>query len=188
MIVMKFGGTSVQDAPAMENVCNIVAQRVEQQPLVVLSACAGVTSALIRIVTAAAGGDESSALSEINALRDRHIAIANQLLGKSKDEVLKSLMDDFTGLEQIVKSISVLKHITPRTLDQCAALGEQWSSLLLHNALRQRGVRCELVVARNVMITDAEFTHASPLFESITQKARRVLFPLILQGSVVVTQ
>jgi aspartate kinase len=188
MIVMKFGGTSVQDAAAMENVCRIVAERIKQKPLVVLSACAGVTNALIHLVTAAADGDEESAVSEIGTLRDRHISIAHHLLANSQDDVVQSLESDFGELQRLVKSISVLKHLTPRTLDQCVAFGEQWSSLLLHGALKQRGIRCERVDARDVMMTDAEFTRASPLFEDTTQEIRRVLLPLILQGTVVITQ
>src|SRR5262245_14469251 len=49
MIVMKFGGTSVQDATAINQVVEIVSARLADQPVVVVSAMTGVTDALLRI-------------------------------------------------------------------------------------------------------------------------------------------
>ena len=49
MIVLKFGGTSVKDAPAMRRAVDIVGARVERRPLVVLSAIAGATNALLQL-------------------------------------------------------------------------------------------------------------------------------------------
>jgi len=186
MIVMKFGGTSVQDAPALENVCRIVARHKGLHPVVVVSACAGVTNALVRIANSAAASHETT--SEVNALRSRHALIAAELLGNKKGEVLESLEKDFNELESLIKSIAVLQHLPPRTLDQVAAYGELWSSLLLAAALQQRGIRCERKDARTVLATDSEFTHAAPLFDLVAQNAHREFAPPLELGAVVVTQ
>ena len=50
MIVMKFGGTSVQDATAIRRVASIVTLRLAEQPLVVVSAMGGVTDKLVQAV------------------------------------------------------------------------------------------------------------------------------------------
>ena len=47
MIVMKFGGTSVQDAKAIERAGSIVKGRIAQKPVVVVSAMAKVTDQLL---------------------------------------------------------------------------------------------------------------------------------------------
>ena len=62
MIIMKFGGTSVEDARAMRNVAEIVRQRLNQQPVVVASACAGVTNALLSLARWCAGWRKGNAL------------------------------------------------------------------------------------------------------------------------------
>src|SRR6266849_7859486 len=55
MIVMKFGGTSVQDAKAIERVAHIVQGRLADRPVVVVSAMAKVTDSLLAMGTAAGG-------------------------------------------------------------------------------------------------------------------------------------
>src|SRR5437867_12842597 len=121
MLVMKFGGTSVQDAAAVENACKIIASRSGRKPLVVVSACSGVTNALIGLAHAAADDKRTSTLADIRELRDRHIKIAKKLLTDSRENVLRTLRSDFGELERLLQSISVLRHLTPRALDQCAA-------------------------------------------------------------------
>ena len=62
MIVMKFGGTSVQDARAIERAAAIVRGRLEQKPVVVVSAMAKVTDQLLTMARAAGAGDRKTAL------------------------------------------------------------------------------------------------------------------------------
>ncbi len=57
MIVMKFGGSSVQDATAIRRVASIVAPRLAEQPLVVVSAMGGVTDKLVQVAETAARGE-----------------------------------------------------------------------------------------------------------------------------------
>src|SRR5215470_1881517 len=72
MIVMKFGGTSVQDANAIERAGTIVKGRLGQKPVVVVSAMAKVTDQLLTMARAAGNGDRKTALHLSRALRERH--------------------------------------------------------------------------------------------------------------------
>jgi aspartate kinase len=56
VIVLKFGGTSVQDAEAIDRVAGIVRGRMPGRPLVVVSAMAGATNALLAIGEQASKG------------------------------------------------------------------------------------------------------------------------------------
>lgn len=196
MLVMKFGGTSVQDAAAIRNVANIVIRERERTPLVVVSAGAGVTDALLGIAQKSAGGKVEEAAADIMALHDRHAGIAESLLLEAKsrrsDEALalvkSKIARDCRQLEKLAQSLAVLQELTPRILDQFTAFGEQWSSLLLSQELLQRGVAVSLVDARKVLVTGNEFTRAAPLFDRIDTKAREIFLPLLQKGAIVVTQ
>ncbi|MBI3766665.1 MAG: lysine-sensitive aspartokinase 3, partial [Ignavibacteriales bacterium] len=69
MIVMKFGGTSVEDATAIRRVIDIVRRERYRRPLVVVSACAGVTNSLIKIAHAVRDGDQRLSLEVLETLR-----------------------------------------------------------------------------------------------------------------------
>ena len=68
MIVCKFGGTSVQDAAAIERLVRIVSQRREERPLVVVSALAKVTDALARLAETVRIGDAGAINDVLDAL------------------------------------------------------------------------------------------------------------------------
>ena len=56
MIVMKFGGTSVESAEAIERAAKIVSSRRKRLPVVVVSAMAKVTDQLVSMGQKAASG------------------------------------------------------------------------------------------------------------------------------------
>src|SRR5512145_692240 len=197
MIVMKFGGTSVQDAAAMRNVTDIVLRARAHTPLVVLSACSGVTNGLINLAKKSAAGHVQEAMDSVAALRDRHCAIAEMLFqgagaqqGESRSNsqalalVKNKVAHDCGDLEKLVQSLAVLKELTPRTLDQFAAYGEQWSSLLFSHELLQRGVGAHLIDARKILVTGDEFTRATPSIDRTTAKAREFILPLLQKGTI----
>ena len=74
MIVVKFGGTSVGDAEAIERAAEHRARRASPgRPLVVVSAMAGATNALSRSPSRPSRGQLVGAVSAVEALRDRHL-------------------------------------------------------------------------------------------------------------------
>ena len=83
MIVMKFGGTSVQDAAAIDRAAAIVRARLPEKPVIVVSALSKVTDALLATGRAAGNGDRDGALDLARALRERHYTTASELLGTS---------------------------------------------------------------------------------------------------------
>src|SRR4029077_20529997 len=81
MIVMKFGGTSVEDSSAIDRAAKIVAGRRDQLPVVVVSAMSKVTDQLLAAGQAAGSGDPARALELSRGLRERHYTTAGELLG-----------------------------------------------------------------------------------------------------------
>ncbi len=186
MIVVKFGGTSVGDAHAILRACDIVRSRLQRRPIVVVSALAGTTNALIALAEQAAEGQLIGAIRGVEALRERHVAVAESVLAGSDDstDVVTDMMATFDELASLAEALSVLGHQTARSMDAIAAKGEQLSSVLLVAAFRARGIPADLVDASSVMITGDEFGKAEPKTERIAEAAQRVLRPIAEQGRV----
>ena len=186
MIVVKFGGTSVADAAAIARAAAITRSRAPRQPVVVVSALARATNELLAAAEQAAQGQLIVALRGIEGLRERHLAEAEALLGGGGDAddvrgELSAMCDELASLSE---ALSVLGHLTPRSLDAIAAYGELLSAALVHAAFRRYDLPVELVDARDVMVTDELHTRAVPDFDAITESARRVLGPMLSHGRV----
>ena len=188
MIVMKFGGTSVEDAAAMRNVSAIVARELDRAPLVVVSACAGVTNALVAVAQAGAAGAFADVRVSVGALRDRHRGIALDLLEKGAAPVLDQVEMLFDRL--LARVTTPLSHLEllPELLDDVTSYGERLSSLLLAACMEQQGTPVYLLDAREVLVTDATFTSAVPLQEPTDDRMSGRCRPHLGRGRVVVTQ
>lgn len=186
MIVVKFGGTSVGDAAAIERLAGIVRARLARRPIVVVSAMGGATNALIAIAELAAEGQLISAIRGVETLRERHLAAAEQLLGDAPQahDVMGELSATFDELASLAEALSVLGHATARSKDAISAKGEMLSSLLVTAALSARGIPAEHVDASTVMITGDQFGKAEPRPDRIAETAQLALRPLVDRGVV----
>ena len=187
MIVCKFGGTSVGDAAAIARTAAIIADRRERQPIVVVSALGGTTNKLLQIAEQAAKGQLIGALSAVEGLRDRHLAQTEALLRDDPAalaDVAGELSAMFDELAALAEALKTLGDLTPRSLDAIASLGEQLSSVLVVAAFQRRGLPAEHVDARQVMITDAQYTRAEPQPEAIAEAAQRLVMPLVRDGRI----
>ena len=185
MIVVKFGGTSVGDAAAIERATDIVRGRLARQPLVVVSALAGTTNTLLSIAEQAEKGQLIGALRGVEGLRERHLAEASKLLGdrEAGADIAADLSAMFDELASLAEALSVLGHLTPRSLDAIASIGERLSSHLVVAVLCARGIPAQLVDAGDVMITDNHFTRAEPQPELIAEATQRIVRPLLESGT-----
>lgn len=197
MIVMKLGGTSVQDAAAINTAAGIVAGRLDRVPVVVVSAMARVTDSLVRIARTARERRADMALAEVGELRTRHLATAKELLEGSPEPLstaglLKGVEleveNQFAELENLVRSVATLGELTPRSHDAIVSFGERLSSVIVAAAFRLRGIPAELVDSRQFIITDDNFTIAAPDLAEIVGRASEVLLPIINLARVPVAQ
>ena len=172
MIVMKFGGTSVRDAVAIDRACRIVADRIDQAPLVVVSAISGVTSNLLEMSRLAAAGRLTEALSVYDRVRGQHL------------EMLDSLEGDLEELRASLK-LAAQDGITPAREDRIASFGERLSSRIFASRLSPLA-QANHVDSRRCLITDDRFTRASPMVEETSARLDEIVRPLIAPGSVVV--
>ena len=185
MIVMKFGGTSVEDAKAINRAADIVKGRRADRPVVVVSAMARITDQLLSMARAAGDGDRKTALKLARALRERHYETAGELLGTALfTQFHGELGADFDSLDELIRGISAVGELTPRTTDQVASFGEVLSSKIVAAAFSARGMESSLVDSRDCIVTDANYMRAAPLFEETNQRLVDVIQPLLDDGRV----
>jgi len=179
MKVMKFGGTSVADQPAIERLIALV--RAERQaeaqteggdargPVVVVSALSGVTDRLLGVAALAGSGDVEGARASLQDLRARHIKVSEVIREPAlRQPVVDELNREFDELQRVVSALAVLQEVSPRWLDALAAMGEILSSQIVAAALTSHQLPASYVDARKAIVTDGEHTAAAPQFEATT--------------------
>lgn len=189
MIIMKFGGTSVEDAKAIANVAEIIKKNFTNRPVVVSSACAGITNQLLKTASLAQQGKKDEALENVAAIESRHKKIVKDLFdGETAKNLNKHLAACAEELAALVNGVAVLGELTPRSIDAFAAYGERLSSFLLQHYLEKINVRSVWIDARKVIITDDQYTKAVVQLDLTEFKLRNFVLPKVATGHVVVTQ
>jgi aspartate kinase len=185
MIVMKFGGTSVEDARAIGRVAEIVEGRRKQKPVVVVSAMSKVTDALVAMGRAAASGDLPQALKVVRQLRQRHASVLASLArGSVEAEARADLQALFDALHDVLRGIAAIGELSPRTSDYVHSFGELLSSRIVTAAFQSRGLDPILVDSRKCMVTDGQHTRAVPRIEESTCRLRAALKGPLAAGRV----
>jgi aspartate kinase len=190
MIVMKFGGTSNEDAAAMRNVVRIIKAHLGEQPVAVISAIARATNELEQTALLAAQGSEAEATALVTRLFERHNGIADNLLkSRSIAHELESVFyNHLAEIKSLVKGIAILRELTPRAKDAICSYGERLSSRIIAAALIEQGVDAVWVDAKEFMITDDNFGRAQPLTDTVTERLDLCVRPLLAHGKTPVTQ
>jgi aspartate kinase len=192
MIVMKFGGTSVADRPAIERLMAIVraarqsAIQPESQdwrgPVVVVSALGGATDRLLKVAADAGGGDTAGALDTLRQLRARHLEVAGIIVESGERvEVERFVHEQFDELERVGGALAVLREVTPRWMDVIAATGEILSSRIVAAALNSHGLAAAWVDARRVIVTGPEHMAAPPLMDETAAALKAGVDPLLAE-------
>jgi aspartate kinase len=182
MIVIKFGGTSVGDADRVAQAIDIVAERKDLKPVVVVSALAGVTNDLVAASEAACAQKSDVVHEIIHRVRSRHEDVALQLVQQKSDfldSFLRQLGKQIEEIDTILRGIALLGEITPRARDKVMSIGEKLSSVLFAYSMMMRALPGEFVNAEDVISTDDAFGGASPDMPRTTEAAAKVLAPML---------
>ncbi len=185
VVVMKFGGTSVEDARAIDRTAAIVEgrRRRGQRAVVVVSAMAKVTDQLLTAAAAAGRGDRLSAMAIAARLRTRHVDTAAQLVDESRSPALQTVLSgEFDALDELLRGIAAVGELTPRTNDLVVSFGERMSSRMVAEALTQRGLDGMHVDARTCIVTDGTFGKATPIEAEIEGRLKEHVLPLLDAG------
>jgi len=189
VVVMKFGGTSVEDATAITRTCGIVLGRAKKglSPVVVVSAMSKVTDALLASAAAAhAGrGDREPALDISSRLRVRHIETAARLAsGDRLTDLHRAIDEHFDQLDELLRGIAAVGELTVRTSDLIVSFGERLSSLIIAAAFAEMGQKSAHIDARSIIRTDGHYGKATPNEPAIEQNLLANILPLVDEGTI----
>lgn len=175
----------MEDERAFARVAEIVGARIEQRPVVVVSAMSKMTDALLNAFETARKGDAKSAFESLKAHFERHINVAEILLSNEQKTVFaKELMQSREELEELLERTARRSLPVQLLKDVVVSYGEQLSSFLLALVCQAQGVNAHHKDARRLIITDDEHGSASPIFDETNTLVQLELNPLINNGEV----
>ncbi len=183
MLTMKFGGTSVGNAEAIDSAATIIQKaHADGQPVaVVVSAMSGVTDSLLQSVKKAIEGNKWGYLSLAQTIRDRHEDAVYQLLSPGLER--ERLLNDLSALVdkhiELCEAIHILHEATPRIIDSIVSFGERLSSRVLAAVLRERGLNAQAYDSGQFLITNDTYQDADPIQAATEERIRTRLKPLI---------
>lgn len=179
--VLKFGGTSVNDEPALERLAEIVRVQSGSSPaVVVVSAMRGVTDALLTGTQLAREGHAGRAFEAVEGQISRYASIAPNLLppgpaSEVDDLVARAALE----ISDLLRIISLHPGTFLPLQDEIVSYGERLSAALVAEVLRSRDIASRAVDARRCVITTEEHTEAKPLSGPTDERTREALLPLL---------
>ena len=171
MNVLKFGGSSLSTPATIRGVGRILLEARRREPIiVVVSAFQGVTNQLLECARLAERGDGSHG-EAFDAIARRHRAAVSQLVKKRRARVRAQVDTLLAELQSTLQGIHLLRHCPLRALDMTASFGERLSAVIVAAYLGQT-VPAVFVDARDIVVTDDQFTHAAVVFRKTNRRTR----------------
>lgn len=191
MIVMKFGGTSVANYEAITRMISIVRGKLEERPVVVVSALSKVTDMLYRISDRAAARDREEADDLLAQLRERHLTLAGELLGtggKLYEEACAKVNSICDALCSFVSAVCAVGELSPRSKAIIISNGEYLSSNIICCAMNAAGIRTHYMDARSMIITDDDYLKGEPDMKAIAANTPEIVLQAYQDADAVITQ
>ena len=159
MIVMKFGGSSLESGTAILRVAEIIRGRLSRHPVVVVSAMGKTTNALLAMAAEAAKGKRAEAFAHLRSIEEFHRRESLAIVTETNRSELETILSEhFRELGEIVEGLCSVKELTLRSLDAVASYGERMSGRIVTLALQSQGIPSAYLDARNVIVTDSRYT------------------------------
>ncbi len=188
-VVHKFGGSSVADAECFKRVANILETLPAGRLGVVLSACRGVTDALLSLVARAEAQDDAYR-GELDALRARHNTIAEALLKPEARQLYMAAFDrDRHDIEGILHTVKLTRSAANNVRDLIAGYGEIWSTKLFRDFFDARAKRpgaVRWVDARQAVVVEWGPLGPAVLWDESRAKLEALVGP-DFQGTLIIT-
>ncbi len=183
--VVKFGGTSVGDAPRIRKVVEIVRDAARESDLVVVvSAMSGVTNKLVEAAAHSEAGNREAVGKIFEELRERHRTVAGALIHSApvRNRIQHEVVQVFQEGERLCQGTVLLRELTLRAKDSISSLGERLSAPIVAAALAECGVNSALIEATELVVTDSCHGAADPLMDLTRERCEARLRPLLRAG------
>ena len=191
MIVMKFGGTSVANFEAITRTIFIVGGKLDQKPVVVVSALSKVTDLLYRISDAAASKDSSLTKDLLAELRQRHVSLACELLEQNpvqKESAVARVNAICDELDALANAVCAVGELSDRNKAIIISNGELLSSTIICFAMNAKGIRTNWIDARKMMVTNDAYLKGEPIESEIEKRVPEAIAEAYKGMDAVITQ
>lgn len=191
MIVMKFGGTSVANCEAITRAIGIIRGKLEERPVVVVSALSKVTDLLYRISDTAAARDREGVKELLKQLRKRHLDLAHDLLSGNAgflDEARSRVNSICDTLEDFVNAVCSVGELSERSKAVIISNGEYLSSNIIYCAMNAEGISTGYADARSMIITSRDYLKGEPVNDEILARTPGVIDNAFNGNDAVITQ
>ena len=191
MIVMKFGGTSVANFEAITRTIFIIGSKLDQKPVVVVSALSKVTDLLYKISDSAAAKDASQTRELLLQLRDRHVKLTEELLEQSpklKAQALKKVNEICDELDALANAVCAVGELSDRNKAIIISNGELLSSTIICYTMNAKGIKTNFIDARKMMVTNDSYLKGEPIVEEIAARVPGMVEEAYAGMNAVITQ
>ena len=191
MIVMKFGGTSVANFEAITRTIFIIGGKLDQKPVVVVSALSKVTDLLYRISDAAASKDSSLTKELLAQLRQRHVSLACELLEQNpvqKESAVARVNSICDELDALANAVCAVGELSDRNKAIIISNGELLSSTIICFAMNAKGIRTNWIDARKMMVTNDAYMKGEPVESEIVSRVPGMIAEAYKGMDAVITQ
>lgn len=159
--IYKFGGASVKNAVALDNVRKIICK--EKDLIVVVSAIDKTTNELEKLVLAYTNNTVDK-LEIFRKISEYHINYLKAAISTSHESALAKLNSLLQELETKITLTTSSDY--DRDYDSIVSYGELMSTLIFSEYLKSKGIDNKLIDARNILYTDSNFRDAKILWDS----------------------
>ncbi|MFM2440018.1 MAG: hypothetical protein RLZ16_1017, partial [Bacteroidota bacterium] len=161
MQVLKFGGSSVGSAEAIEKVIAIVTESIQKEPtIVVVSAMSGVTDQLLLLAQSASQGNEAYK-TIVQNIEQKHLDAVRALLPIQQQSATLSLVKQMLNeLEANCEGLFMLRELSLRMQDKIVSYGEILSSKIIAAAFEAKGIKQQWVDSRLIIKTNSNYQNA----------------------------
>jgi aspartate kinase len=176
MLIMKFGAAAINEAARLRDLARVVKDGRDEgyAVVVVCSALAGITDALIEAARAAAEHRDGPVEFARRELWGRHRALAEKLINDEweREELYREWADLLKIFDRITRAVSTLGELSPRGIDAVAVLGERFMAHLVAVLLRRSGIASQMVDGADLIVTDAHYGNARPFLTETLARVR----------------
>lgn len=187
--VMKFGGSSLGGQKEILQSTSIVKNRASEASLVIVcSAMGDTTDYILKAVEHAKKGEIDAARKTIAEMHVNHdVAIEGTMNNPLfKEESKLWIRERFDELDKVLLGISLLRDLSPRSLDFVLSFGERLSTFIVNNVLSCQGLKTKYLTGGEAgILTDETFGSAEPVVKETNDALRKNLLPLLEEEGVI---
>lgn len=184
MKVMKFGGISVKDAPAIRALAEILINDPHKK-IVVVSAFFGITDLLRNVTELVRTNDTQGALEQVGIIESTTMKIIEDL---KICKVSKGFSNEkLSEIRQLIPALTLLGETTSRSIDTILSFGERISSFVIADYLNSFGIKTAFLDSAMVIFTDSNHTNASVQMERTEELIKNIAGPLFEKNDCIIT-